>query len=332
MLSGIARIIDARSSATADAAVAVAAAALARGALVGLPTETVYALAGDATNTNAVTAIFESKSRPRFNPLIVHARSVKHAKTLAIMSPTATRLAEAFWPGPLTLVLPIRRPSPVADLVTAGLDTIAVRVPGHPVARALLSAFGKPVAAPSANRSGGVSPTTAAHVAADLGDKVALVLDGGDATVGVESSIVGLAGPAPRYLRPGGIARADLEAVLGTPLLAPSDAAAGDKPAAPGMLASHYAPAAQLRLNVQSILPGEALLAFGTEDPIDAEQAVDRINLSPSGDVREAAVHLFAALRQLDTRADRIAVMRIPNDGLGEAINDRLLRAAAPRP
>ncbi|MCP4381119.1 MAG: threonylcarbamoyl-AMP synthase [Hyphomicrobiales bacterium] len=328
-MNGFAQIVDARSPATADAAVAVAAAALERGALVGLPTETVYGLAGDATNAGAVTAIFASKSRPRFNPLIVHASSAEHVDTLAVMSPTASRLAAAFWPGPLTLVLPIRRPTPIVDLVTAGLDTIALRVPGHPVARALLSAFGKPVAAPSANRSGGVSPTTAAHVAADLGEKVALVLDGGNATVGVESSIVGLADTAPRYLRPGGISRADLEKVLGERLLTPSDT--GEKPIAPGMLTSHYAPAAQLRLNIQSVLPGEALLAFGKENPIGPEHAVARINLSPSGDVREAAMNLFAALRQLDTKADRIAVMPIPSEGLGEAINDRLLRAAAPR-
>jgi L-threonylcarbamoyladenylate synthase len=241
----------------------------------------------------------------------------------------AERLAEAFWPGPLTLVLPLRKDAGIADLVTAGLGTLAVRVPAHPVAQALLSASKRPLAAPSANRSGHVSPTTAAHVIADLGERVSVILDAGPTPVGLESTIVGWTGAAPVLLRAGGLARAGIEEVLGRHL--GMAAPAGEAPAAPGMLASHYAPAAAVRLNVDRVREGEGLLAFGPHLPEHADTAVAIINLSPMGDLAEAAANFFAALRTLDGRARTIAVVPIPEDGLGEAINDRLRRAAAPR-
>jgi L-threonylcarbamoyladenylate synthase len=287
-----------------------------------MPTETVYGLAADASNPAAVAAIFEAKGRPRFNPLIVHVPEVAAARSVAEVTPEAERLAAAFWPGPLTLVLPKRHDAPIADLATAGLATVAIRIPAHPVARSLLVAVGRPLAAPSANRSGHVSATTAAHVAADLGDRVAVILDAGPTSVGLESTIVGLAGE-PTLLRAGGISRGDIERVLGRPLAA----ARPGHVEAPGMLASHYAPRAHLRLNAASLEPGEALLAFGPPIPGAAVTA----NLSVSRDLREAAANLFAALRELDAKAEAIAVMPIPDEGLGEAINDRLRRAAAPR-
>ncbi len=311
------------------AGLAAAIAALGRGELVAMPTETVYGLAADATNAAAVGRIFLAKGRPRFNPLIVHVPTVADAKRLAALDQTAERLAAAFWPGPLTLVLRKRPDAGLADLVTAGLDTVAIRLPAHPVAQALLAAFGRPLAAPSANRSGHVSPTAAAHVADDLGDRVRVILDAGPTAIGMESTIVGLAGRAPVLLRAGGVARPDIEAVLGGPLAtATSDP---DAPAAPGMLASHYAPAAALRLNAGEVRAGEALLAFGLRLPPGAGEAVATVNLSPSGDTSEAAANFFAGLRFLDRQATRIAVMEIPETGLGEAINDRLRRAAAPR-
>lgn len=313
-----ARILAASDPSALPAAVA----ALRAGALVAMPTETVYGLAADATNARAVAGIFAVKGRPQFNPLIIHVYDPDAARAIAVLSPEAERLAEAFWPGPLTLVLPRREDSPIAELATAGLPTVAVRIPSHPVARQLLLAFGGPLAAPSANRSGHVSATAAAHVAADLGDDVALILDSGPATVGVESTIVGLAG-APTLLRAGGVERVAIEAVLGAPLAAPAAGALE----APGMMASHYAPAATLRLNATSIRPGETLIAFGPPLP----GAVATVNLSPVQDLREAAANLFAALRTLDGIAPVIAVAPIPNHGLGEAINDRLARAAAPR-
>jgi L-threonylcarbamoyladenylate synthase len=308
---------------------AAAVEALTRGELVAMPTETVYGLAADATNPAAVGRIFLAKGRPRFNPLIVHASSAAEAMRHVRFSADAERLAEAFWPGPLTLVLPLEANAEIADLVTAGLDTLAVRVPAHPVAQALLSAYARPLAAPSANRSGHVSPTTAAHVLEDLANHVSVILDAGPTPVGLESTIVGLAGKAPMLLRAGGLAREAIEAVLGRPLGVA--APAGDAPAAPGMLASHYAPAAGLRLNAAEVRAGEGLLAFGPRLPAGAENAVATINLSPSGDLAEAATNFFAALRTLDRRAETIAVMSIPEGGLGEAINDRLRRAAAPR-
>jgi L-threonylcarbamoyladenylate synthase len=304
------------------AAIAEAAAAIQAGKLVGMPTETVYGLAADATNALAVAAIFEAKGRPRFNPLIVHVPDVQSARVIAELPPAAERLAARFWPGPLTLVLKRRENAAIADLATAGLPTVAIRVPAHPAARALLMAARRPLAAPSANRSGHVSATTAAHVAADLGASVAIILDAGPATVGVESTIVGLAGD-PVLLRAGGLPRSEIERELSAPLAAPSS----DTIEAPGMLASHYAPRAALRLNATSLEPGEAQLAFGDPLPGIAPTA----NLSPSRNLREAAANLFAALRDLDARAGAIAVAPIPNEGLGEAINDRLRRAAAPR-
>jgi L-threonylcarbamoyladenylate synthase len=304
------------------AAIADAAAAIRAGKLVAMPTETVYGLAADATNPDAVAAIFEAKGRPRFNPLIVHVADVQSARVIADLPPDAERLAAHFWPGPLTVVVPKRRGAPIADLATAGLATVALRVPAHPAARALLVAARRPLAAPSANRSGHVSATTAAHVAADLGDSVAIILDAGPASVGVESTIVGLAAE-PMLLRSGGVPRAAVETVFGRALAEP---APGDVQA-PGMLTSHYAPRSRLRLNATSLRSGEAQLAFGTPLP----GVAPTVNLSPARDLREAAANLFAALRKLDGKANVIAVAPIPEEGLGEAINDRLRRAAAPR-
>ena len=290
-----------------DAGIAAAVAALGRGELVAMPTETVYGLAADATDADAVGRIFLAKGRPRFNPLIVHAASLAEARRIATFDQRAERLAAAFWPGPLTLVLPKSPGAAVADMVTAGLDTVAIRVPAHPVATALLSAFGRPLAAPSANRSGHVSPTTAGHVADDLGSDVAVILDAGPTTIGLESTIVGLAGPVPMLLRAGGLARSAIENVLGMALtVGVADQAA---PAAPGMLVSHYAPAAALRLDVREVRAGEALLAFGLDLPKGADMAVATVNLSPSGDTSEAAAKFFAGLRELDRKASTIAVM-----------------------
>jgi L-threonylcarbamoyladenylate synthase len=308
---------------------AAAVEALARGELVAMPTETVYGLAADATNPAAVGRIYLAKGRPRFNPLIVHASSAAEAMRHVRFNRHAERLADAFWPGPMTLVLPLAASAEIADLVTAGLDTLAVRVPAHPVAQALLAACARPLAAPSANRSGHVSPTTATHVVDDLGDRVSVILDAGPTSVGLESTIIGLAGDVPVLLRAGGLARSAIEAVLGRPLGVAGSV--GNKPAAPGMLASHYAPAAGLRLYATDVREGEGLLAFGPDLPAGVEKAVAMINLSPSGDLAEAASRFFAALRTLDRQAETIAVMPIPEVGLGEAINDRLRRAAAPR-
>ena len=296
---------------------------LAAGGLVAFPTETVYGLGGDATSDAAVAAIFAAKGRPRFNPLIAHVAGLDAAASLVEFDGRARALAERFWPGPLTLVLPRRPDSPLSLLVSAGLDSVAVRMPDHPLAQALLAAYGRPLAAPSANRSGAVSPTTAAHVAQSLGPDAALILDGGPCRVGVESTVLDLSGPVPLLLRPGGLAVETLEAVLGErpgrPELLP-----GTAPRAPGMLASHYAPGLPVRLDAEAAAPGEALLGFG---PGPAT-----LNLSPSGDPTEAAANLFAMLRALD-RAEftAIAVRPIPESGLGLAINDRLRRAAAPR-
>jgi L-threonylcarbamoyladenylate synthase len=306
--------------------IAEAAAALLRGELVAFPTETVYGLGADATNARAVSAIFEAKGRPRFNPLISHVADVTAAGRLGKLTEHGRRLADAFWPGPLTLVLEKRPECPVADLATAGLATVAVRVPAHPIAQRLLAAAGVPVAAPSANRSGHVSPTTAAHVAADLADRVAMILDGGPTAVGVESTVVDVTGKAPVVLRLGGVSREAIAKVIGAPVeLATGDP---DKPASPGMLARHYAPTTRLRLNAVYVRDGEALLAFGPRMPSHGGPVV---NLSASGELAEAAANLFAALRTLDAAgAIAIAAMPIPEEGLGEAINDRLRRAATP--
>jgi L-threonylcarbamoyladenylate synthase len=310
------------------AGIVAAVEALQAGDLVGLPTETVYGLAADARNGQAVARIFAAKGRPHFNPLIVHVLSLDEAEKIAVFDAAARRLAEEFWPGALTLVLPKRPEAGIADLTTAGLDTIAIRVPAHPIARIVLSAFGGPIAAPSANRSGHVSPTTAAHVADDLDGEVACILDAGPTGIGLESTIVGFSGGEAVLLRPGGVARSDIERVLGKELVAAEEGAAVS---APGMLASHYAPAATLRLNAAEVRSGEALLAFGPRLPPGSDGAVVIQNLSESGDLTEAAANLFAALRELDRQATTIAVVPIPHEGLGEAINDRLQRAAAPR-
>lgn len=313
-----------------DEEIARAAQELRAGRLVAFPTETVYGLGADATNGQAVARIFEAKGRPRFNPLIVHVADRAAAEHIASFTDKASKLAEAFWPGPLTLVLPRRPQSGVSELVSAGLDTIAIRVPGHPVAHALLLAAGVPVAAPSANMSGHVSPTAAEHVAADLGDKVSVILDGGPTEHGLESTVLDVSGDRVVMLRPGAATREDIEAVLGEPLLSMDElSASADRPRSPGQLSSHYAPRAKVRLNATDIRPGEVLLAFGQPLP-GAERQCE--NLSPSGDLVEAAANLFAALRRLDaTGAETIAVMPIPETGLGEAINDRLRRAAAER-
>jgi L-threonylcarbamoyladenylate synthase len=316
-----------------EAAAAAAARSLDQGGLVAFPTETVYGLGADATNAVAIARLYQAKGRPAFNPLIAHVGDLGAARQIARFDAPALALAEAFWPGPLTLVLPKADNCAVADLATAGLDTIAIRIPAHPVAREILRLFGRPVVAPSANLSGHVSPTTAAHVESDLAGRIDLIVDGGAVAVGVESTIVGCF-EAPMLLRPGGLPRADIERVLGRALLQPPTDADSDsgQPLAPGMLASHYAPRAKVRLYASQIEPGEALLAFGLGaiSGIDAASAV--MNLSARGDLAEAAANLFGHLRALDAKGARtIAVMPIPDEGLGEAINDRLRRAAVGR-
>jgi L-threonylcarbamoyladenylate synthase len=300
------------------------------GGLVAFPTETVYGLGANAADGQAVARLYLAKGRPAFNPLIAHVADLAAARRLAQFDRAAERLAAAFWPGPLTLVLSKAPGCPVAELATAGLETIAVRVPDSSVAQAILKAFGGPVVAPSANRSGHVSPTTAAHVLADLGGRIDLIVDGGPTPVGLESTIVACLGQ-PALLRPGGLAREKIELALGRPLAEPP-ADLADAPAAPGMLASHYAPRTRLRLDARDIRPGEALLAFGGNPPAGAAHAAAALNLSAKGDLVEAAANLFAHLRTLDAAgAPAIAVMPIPLEGLGEAINDRLARAAAPK-
>ena len=315
-----------------EAAVREAARLLARGGLVAFPTETVYGLGADATNAAAIARLYQAKGRPAFNPLISHVGDLEAARRIGRFNETAALLAQAFWPGPLTLVLPKAAGCAVADLATAGLETIAIRVPAHPAASAILRAFGGPVVAPSANLSGHVSPTSAAHVRGDLEGLIDLIVDGGAVEVGVESTIVGCF-EHPVLLRPGGVPREAIERVLGQALVQlPKDAESDcGQPLAPGMLTSHYAPRTRVRLNASTVAPGEALLAFGP--PAEgADRAACVMNLSARGDLNEAAANLFGYLRALDARqAAAIAVMPIPNEGLGEAINDRLRRAAAGR-
>jgi L-threonylcarbamoyladenylate synthase len=316
-----------------DSAISAAARTLAAGALAAFPTETVYGLGADATNGEAVARLYTAKGRPSFNPLIAHVVGLEAARRLAEFRPDAVRLAHAFWPGPLTLVLPRTSGCVVAELATAGLDSIAVRVPDHPVAQKILAALGRPIVAPSANRSGHVSPTIAAHVFADLKGRIDLIVDGGPTAVGVESSIVALLGE-PALLRPGGLPREAIERVLGRPLadVPAANADAGEMPLAPGMLASHYAPRTRLRLDAVRVEAGEALLAFGPQLAAGAGEAAQVLNLSARSDLIEAAANLFSHLRALDAAgATAIAAMPVPHDGLGEAINDRLRRAAAPR-
>jgi L-threonylcarbamoyladenylate synthase len=316
-----------------DPGVAEAARILAAGGLVAFPTETVYGLGADAGDGEAIARLYAAKGRPAFNPLIAHVASAAAARKLGRFDAAAERLAAAFWPGPLTLVLPKAADCPVAALATAGLDSIAVRLPQHPVAQELLRAFGGPVVAPSANRSGHVSPTTAAHVLADLGGRIDLIVDGGATPVGLESTIVACLGESfgePTLLRPGGVPRAAIEEVLGASLADASAPRGQTAPRAPGMLASHYAPRTRLRLDARAVGAREALLAFGPALAEDAALAVKALNLSARGDLIEAAANLFSHLRALDAvGAAAIAVMPIPHHGLGEAINDRLRRAAA---
>jgi len=310
-------------------AIAKAARLLRAGELVAFPTETVYGLGADATSDDAVARIFGAKKRPTFNPLIVHVPGMADAADLVDFNPTAEHLADAFWPGALSLVLTRKATSPISLLASAGLDTIAIRVPAQPTAQAILSAASVPVAAPSANASGRISPTTAEHVAASLGDAVALIVDDGPCPVGIESTVVDCSGKAPVILRPGGITTEHIEAVVGPVSVVQAAAIdATDAPASPGMLESHYAPAALMRLNAVSVDPSEYLLSFGRHTLSGAQ---DEQNLSPSGDLREAAANLFAMMRTLDHAGGTIAVMPIPDEGLGAAINDRLRRAAAPR-
>ncbi|WP_416408240.1 L-threonylcarbamoyladenylate synthase [Agrobacterium rosae] len=304
---------------------------LSSGYPVAIPTETVYGLAADATSPAAIARIYETKGRPQFNPLICHMASIAMAEDYAIFDPISRQLAEAFWPGPLTLILPLKPGSTIHALATAGLDTVGIRIPKG-FASDLIAAFGKPLAAPSANSSGKISSTSAAHVEADLGEKVSLILDGGSAPVGVESTIVKVEEDGTvRLLRPGGLVAKDIEQVISLKLIRSEKASAAIE--APGMLASHYAPGASVRLNAISVEKGEALIRFGGERVAGEENAAIVLNLSATSDLAEAATNLFDHLKTADASgAVSIAITPIPATGLGEAINDRLARAAAPRP
>jgi len=320
------------SDASADRkhAIARAVSVLSRARPVAVPTETVYGLAADACDAKAITSIYETKGRPRFNPLICHMADLAMAERYAIFDPISRLLAESFWPGPLTLVLPLAAGSTIHPLATAGLDSVGIRVP-RGFTGELIRAYGRPLAAPSANSSGRISPTTADHVLADIGDRIDLVVDGGACPVGVESTILKVEEGRIRLLRPGGIAVEAIERVTGLSVerLKPSGTGAIE---APGMLASHYAPDCPVRLNQRSVAPGEAVLRFAGEAVEGIEEAALVLDLSPTGDLAEAASNLFAYLKQADqSGASAIAVTPIPDEGLGEAINDRLVRAAAPR-
>lgn len=307
--------------------IARAAEVLRAGKLVAFPTETVYGLGGDATNEQAVAAIFAAKGRPSFNPLIVHVADFLQLADYVELTPLAENLAEHFMPGALTLVLPRKKNAPLSWLVSAGMDTLAVRIPSHPVARAMLREVNRPIAAPSANRSGSVSATTPLHVLESLGDKVDLILGAGRSLIGIESTILDISGTAPIILRQGGITQADLENVIGKVSIFTGHS---QTPTAPGQLESHYAPSAMVRLNITAVNADEALLAFGPE--LGLKSGKMTLNLSERGDLHEAAANLFAMMRELDKPDIKgIAVMPIPETGLGIAMNDRLRRAAAPR-
>jgi L-threonylcarbamoyladenylate synthase len=296
---------------------------------VAIPTETVYGLAADATRAEAISRIYETKGRPRFNPLICHVADIAMAERYAVLDSVSRQLAERFWPGPLTLILPLKDGSDIHPLATAGLDTVGLRCPAG-FTNDLIRTFDRPLAAPSANTSGKISPTSARHVMDDLGDKLALIIDGGASSVGVESTIVRVESDRIRLLRPGGIAAEEIERALGQPVERREGPAAIIE--APGMLASHYAPGAAVRLNARSVEPGEALISFGGVTMARMDDAVIHLDLSPSGNMAQAAANLFDYLKQADASgANSIAVTAIPNEGLGEAINDRLARAAAPR-
>lgn len=311
-----------------DQSVARAVALLREGRLVAFPTETVYGLGADATNGRAVAAVYEAKGRPTFNPLIVHVAEISALDSLIEWNDDARLLASKFWPGPMTLILPRKKGSPVSLLASAGLETLAVRIPSNAAAQKLLRAIGLPIAAPSANASGKLSPTTPEHVAESLGDNVDLILAGGRSQIGVELTVINLTSPTPMILRPGAVTKEQLEAVLecGVALFEPTSADS-DAPPSPGMLASHYAPHLPVRLNARTINDSEAFLAFGDDRSVKGGAA--RLNLSPSGNLNEAAANLFAWLRELDKPSySGIAVAPIPDKGLGVAINDRLRRAA----
>ncbi len=317
------RILSADAAAISDAVHV-----LTNGGLVAFPTETVYGLGARADDPRAVASLYAAKGRPSFNPLIAHVRDIDAAKQLGTFGDGALKLADKFWPGPLTIVVKATTDGAVCELARAGLETIAIRMPSHDVARELLAAATFPIVAPSANRSGHVSPTTAQHVADDLDGKVDLIIDGGATAVGLESTIVDFSGAAPRLLRSGGIARAKIEKIVGR-----LSAMGTNEIFAPGMMASHYAPRATIRLDVKEVQANEVLLAFGPNMPANAEQALKTLNLSPQGNVTEAAANLYAHLRALDlVNAFAIAVAPIPHEGLGEAIRDRLQRAAVARP
>ncbi len=321
--AGRSKIVPASAEAILDAA-----ARLCAGALVAFPTETVYGLGADANDDGAVAAVFAAKGRPRFNPLIVHVPGIAEARALVRFDGRAEACAREFWPGPLTLVLPRAEACKVSRLASAGLDTLALRVPGHTLAHALLCATGRPIVAPSANRAGAISPTEAGHVSASLGEGVDLILDGGRCPVGIESSVLDLSGDASVLLRPGAVPGEAIEAVVG-PLAQPDSLATGPQ-RSPGRLQSHYAPSLPLRLGTVNPRVREALLAFGPDVP---DGFAASLNLSPSGDLREAAGNLFAMLHQLDiSEHTGIAAMEVPEEGLGRAINDRLRRAAGAKP
>ena len=317
-----------------DGDIAKAAEILRAGGLVAFPTETVYGLGADATSSSAVAGIYAAKERPRFNPLIAHLPDLEAARREGVFNDDALRLAQAFWPGPLTLVVPRTATGSVCELARAGLDSVALRIPAHPLAQSLLHAAGRPIAAPSANRSGRISPTSAAHVMGDLDHRIDAILDGGATQVGLESTIVACLDDYPLILRPGGVSRERIEEALGRSLAAGPNAshANGTAPIAPGMLTSHYAPRATVRLEAVDVRPGEAVLLFGSRALPGLAQAAEVLDLSPSRDLTEAASNLFGYLRALDeTGAAGIGVAPIPEIGLGEAINDRLRRAAADR-
>ena len=308
------------------AAIEQATRALRAGRLVAVPTETVYGLAANATDPGAIARIYEAKGRPRFNPLIIHVRSSDMAAELVRLGDDGARLAAEFWPGPLTIVATANEPAMVADIAAAGLDTLAVRVPSHPVMQQILEGADLPLAAPSANISGHITATNAADVAADLGDKLSLIVDAGPSNLGLESTIISVDGE-PTLLRPGAIDSEAIEAALGKALAVPDGAGI----AAPGMMTSHYAPNVRLRMNATEIRPGESVLAFGSELPAGADEAGAIVNLSPAGDLRQAAAGFFAAIRVLEKEGAPIAAATVPERGLGRAINDRLRRASAPR-
>ncbi|OHV85560.1 L-threonylcarbamoyladenylate synthase [Ensifer sp. LCM 4579] len=323
----MAEIIDTRSE--PDRAIETACAVLSAGEPVAIPTETVYGLAADATNAEAISRIYEMKGRPRFNPLICHVSDMAMAEEHVAFDAVSRQLAEAFWPGPLTLILPQRPESSVHALASAGLDTLGLRMP-EGFSRRVIARFGRPLAAPSANTSGRISPTSAAHVQADLGSKLKLILDAGPAEIGLESTIIKVEGERLRLLRPGGLDAAEIEALTGLAVERPE--AGGANIEAPGMLASHYAPGAAVRLNATDVRAGEALIRFGGRPLVGESEAAMVLDLSPSGNLREAAANLFDYMKKADASgADTIAFGPIPNEGLGEAIIDRLQRAAAPR-